>query len=183
MEEASLPAEPRPFPPCPHYRVYADGRIESCLARGYRGGPTDRWRPIKPWPDKDGYLMFQTRIGGKRRVFLVHRAVLLTFVGPCPEGMRARHLDGDRANDRLDNLCWGTRQENTEDKLRHGTVPRGERHPAARLTDAQREAIRLEHATLGTPKTELGRRYGVSGPAIGHIINGRPSQRWAVAAA
>lgn len=58
---------------------------------------------------------------GKAGKFYVHRLVLLAFVGPCPEGMECRHLDGDYLNNHLWNLCWGTRKENNEDTVRHGT--------------------------------------------------------------
>jgi HNH endonuclease/NUMOD4 motif len=51
----------------------------------------------------------------------VHRLVLGAFVGPCPEGMECRHLNGDRADNRLENLAWGTPHENGMDRLRHGT--------------------------------------------------------------
>jgi hypothetical protein len=60
---------------------------------------------------------------------LVHQLVLETFVGPCPENQETRHLDGIPANNRLENLCWGTSQENNGlDKRRHGTLALGERH-------------------------------------------------------
>lgn len=36
----------------------------------------------------------------------VHRLVLETFIGPCPDGQEARHLDGDATNNRLENLAW-----------------------------------------------------------------------------
>ena len=55
------------------------------------------------------------------------------FVGPYPEGMEVRHLDGDPANNRWapgneqetqaagGNLIYGTHAENMQDMLRHGT--------------------------------------------------------------
>ena len=52
---------------------------------------------------------------------LVHRLVLEAFVGPRPEGMVARHLNGDPGDNRLENLAWGTQSENNYDKVRHGT--------------------------------------------------------------
>lgn len=59
------------------------------------------------------------RDGRRSRIF-VHRLVLLAFVGPCPEGMECRHLNGDSADNRLANLTYGTRSENTLDDVRHG---------------------------------------------------------------
>lgn len=49
----------------------------------------------------------------------VHRMVLAAFKGPCPEGQEARHINGDRADNRPENLEWGTHVENHWDKRRH----------------------------------------------------------------
>jgi len=51
----------------------------------------------------------------------LHSLVMLAFVGPPPEGMQTRHLDGNAENNRLDNLAYGTCSENNLDKVRHGT--------------------------------------------------------------
>lgn len=53
-------------------------------------------------------------------VRFVHRLVLEAFVGPAPEGMECCHNNGDKADNRLVNLRWGTRSENMYDKIRHG---------------------------------------------------------------
>lgn len=45
---------------------------------------------------------------------LVSRLVLEAFVGSCPPGMQARHVnDPDARNNALDNLAWGTPLENS----------------------------------------------------------------------
>ncbi len=61
-----------------------------------------------------------------------HRAVLLAFVGPCPEGMEACHNNGDPLDNRVENLRWDTRSNNTLDKVAHGT------HPMASKTHCKR---------------------------------------------
>jgi hypothetical protein len=49
----------------------------------------------------------------------VHQLILETFVGIRPEGYHTRHLNGDKMDNRLSNLCWGTASENREDTVRH----------------------------------------------------------------
>jgi hypothetical protein len=61
-------------------------------------------------------------LGGRGSV-RVHRLMLETFVGPCPDGMEACHHDDDRRNNRLANLRWDTRRANQQDKLRNGRNP------------------------------------------------------------
>ncbi len=53
----------------------------------------------------------------------VHRLVLLAFKGPRPDGQYCRHLNGVPTDNRLANLAWGTKSENTFDKVGHGTHP------------------------------------------------------------
>ena len=43
---------------------------------------------------------------------LVHHAVLLAWVGPCPEGCQCDHLNGINTDNRLCNLQWVTNAEN-----------------------------------------------------------------------
>ena len=59
---------------------------------------------------------------GKRGQHRVHRLVMLAFVGPCPPGKEVCHQDGVFANVWLDNLYYGTRKQNIEDAVRHGTA-------------------------------------------------------------
>ena len=68
---------------------------------------------------KDGYLCIDIR-RPKRRKGFVHKLVLETFIGPCPDNMECRHLDGNPKNNNVKNLCWGTRIENSQDRILHG---------------------------------------------------------------
>lgn len=50
----------------------------------------------------------------------VHSLVLEAFVGPCPNGLMARHANDDPTDNRLENLSWGTRSENSYDAVENG---------------------------------------------------------------
>jgi len=53
--------------------------------------------------------------------FTVHKLVVNTFLGPCPKGMEILHgVEGKEVNT-PSNLRYGTRSENTFDRLRDGT--------------------------------------------------------------
>lgn len=121
---------------------------------------------LKPMASEDGHLYILIPKARKitvRKLF-IHRAVLLAFVGPCPEGMECRHLDGDPSNNVVDNLAWGTQLENAADRVRHGRAPRGEQSKTAKLTEKQVFEIkrRVGFETL----RQLGAEYGVSHTAI-----------------
>jgi hypothetical protein len=50
----------------------------------------------------------------------VHPLVAAAFIGPRPDGMEIRHLDGERFNNAAVNLCYGTPSENARDRVNHG---------------------------------------------------------------
>jgi hypothetical protein len=77
-----------------------------------------------------------------------------------------RHLDGNPANNSVNNLCWGTSSDNHEDAVRHGTsvIPpnlKGEDCPTAKLTDATVRELR-EAIDRGESQRSVARRLGVT---------------------
>lgn len=72
-------------------------------------------------PDGKGYLrvqLFRENLGFTR---YVHQLVMSAFVGPQPKDLVTRHLNGDKVDNRLVNLTYGTDSENKQDTVRHGT--------------------------------------------------------------
>lgn len=111
-----LPGEQwRPIPGYERtYAVSSLGRVYS-LPR-----PTTSGGLLKGSPDKHGYPKVNLVQDGKQRTRRTHVLVALTFLGPCPDGMEIRHLDGTR-NPALSNLAYGTHAENMRDMQAHGT--------------------------------------------------------------
>lgn len=51
----------------------------------------------------------------------VHRSVCEAFYGPPPKGKpQVSHGDGDRVNNRVENLRWASSKDNAQDTIRHG---------------------------------------------------------------
>lgn len=133
------------IPGHPGYQASSLGRVRSFFKRGrhlakFRDEPIVLRQHALP----KGYLIVNLREGGRTVHHYVHRLVLLAFRGPPPEGMESRHVDNnDPADCRLENLCWGTRSQNVEDRRRHGTLQCGSRNGQARLTEAKVILMRL----------------------------------------
>lgn len=68
-----------------------------------------------------GYPVVELSKNGRSRESLVHRQVIAAFKGAAPAGLECRHLNGDSTDNRIENLEWGTRSENTVDQVVHGT--------------------------------------------------------------
>ena len=64
-----------------------------------------------------------TTTEGKKLSCSIHRAVLETFSGPCPEGKECNHKDGNKTNNKLDNLEWVTPSENQKHAYKTGLQP------------------------------------------------------------
>lgn len=58
---------------------------------------------------------------GRQVTFHVHRLVMAAFSPAPAAGLEVRHLNGDRADNRLANLAWGTHIDNMRDQRAHGT--------------------------------------------------------------
>ena len=105
------------------YEVSDQGQVKSLdRERPNKGGGTARikGRLLKAVTNKDGYKQVDLYKNGKRRMSCVHELVCLAFHGPKPEGMEVCHNDGNRANNRLENLRYDTRSANGYDRVKHG---------------------------------------------------------------
>lgn len=77
-----------------------------------------------------GRCQVDWKTGGRKEHFLVHHLVLEAFVGPRPEGAHACHRDDNPSDNRLENLYWGTPEDNMADKVRNKN--RHKTHPACK---------------------------------------------------
>jgi len=85
----------------------------------------------------------------------VHRLVLEAFVGTCPPEMETMHLNGCRSDNRLENLKWGTHEENID---------------GLRTLDV----IAIKHGLLlNVTQRQLADYFGVSRGTISDIATGK----------
>ena len=110
---------------------------------------------------------------GEKRSVSVHRLVASAFLPNPASKPEVNHINGDRSDNRVENLEWATRSENEIHAFRVlGKKPnapwRGTPRRFARLfTDSQVRSIRSDPRS----STEIARQYGVSKTAIRNIKN------------
>lgn len=151
------------------YQASTEGRIRS-LSRPLRGrnkyGEFTRMmagRVLRPSGQaKDPHLY--VRLGHGANGSPVHQLVARTFLGPRPPGEDIRHLNGDPLDNRVENLCYGTRSDNLLDVFRQGWIWR-------KLSLKQIGEIK-QRLRAGETGEELAREYGVSGTSISRIKRG-----------
>lgn len=108
------------------YEVSDLGRVRSVdrlIKHSYGGYRHLRSRIIRQRPGlkNSAHLKVSLSRQGVNHHRWVHRLVLESFVGPCPDGMEGCHENGDPTDTRLTNLRWDTRSANSRDAVRHGT--------------------------------------------------------------
>lgn len=151
------------------YQISDMGRLRS-LQRPFV--PQDRI--LKACLDSDGYLFAGLFKNGKRLACpKIHRLVLEAFVGLRPSGMEGRHKDGNKLNNRLDNIEWATHEVNELDKSEHGTVLCGSKIGTSKLTENEVSEIRMLWATsrFTYNQSVLARMFKVGQFCIWSIIH------------
>lgn len=150
----------------PDYAISRDGRVWSVPRRGPGSFNSGIWR--KPHESR-GYLRLKLMKDKKQAMVFVHDLVLAAYVGPRPAGMECRHLDGDRRNNNLENLKWGTRKENHADALRHGT--HSSLHQKKKLTPDDVKLIYYDYHIRGRKQRDIAVEFGVSQRTVWHIVH------------
>ena len=146
------------IPTFPDYEITKTGKIWSNLTNRYlRPGVRRGYLGVVVWKNKKKYNRY------------VHRLVLETYIGPCPEGMESRHLNGNRLNNKIKNLVWGTRKQNGKDRAKHGTS-KGENNGRSKLTNkVVRLIIRMYQTGMYSQK-QIGKRFNVDQTTIHYIV-------------
>jgi hypothetical protein len=160
-----LPEEWRKVDGFPRYSVSSHGRVRNDT-RTKRGPPGKHLMPIlNPYYYSVGlYASSSTRY----RKY-VHILVCEAFHGHKPSPKHeAAHWDGINTNNYFENLRWALPIENAADKLRHGTVMRGESVPNSILIETDIPAIR-QLIAAGSMQKDVATLYGVSKETISQI--------------
>lgn len=154
----------REIPGFSEYQASDDGQVR-------RAGSKDT---LTQHLNRKGYACVSvSRDDGARRTIGVHRLMALAFL-PIDEpiGKHARHIDGDKANNTIGNIAWGTATDNNHDMDRHGTLPRGSRVGTARLSESDVRSI-LDMQDRGISRYEIATAMGVHWCTVNRILNGR----------
>lgn len=128
-------------------------------------------RPMGVHLDRYGYLKVVLTANKIRKKLSVHKIVAMAYLGERGE-LQVRHLDGNKVNNSLSNLKYGTAKENAEDRHLHGNTAIGQKIGTSKLTDAQVEEIRRANIKF-VDMSILAAKYNVSCACISMIINNK----------
>ena len=142
----------RDWPQDPRIKVSNKGNVIRCE----KGACS----PLKAWRNNGGYQTAHAVPGSNNQ--LVHRMVAETWI-PNPNNYReVNHINGDKDDNRVENLEWTTRSENLRHAYRTG------------LKKVKGTPIRVvETDEVFESQSECARRLGVSQPSIAQCLAGR----------
>lgn len=112
---------------------------------------------------------------GTSKAFFRHRLVMLCFAPrEDADGLQVNHIDGNKLNNRLDNLEWCTNRENRIHAVEIGLAARmrGEDNPASKLLESQVIDI-IQDLLHHVPYSKIMKKYNCSKSTISAIKNKR----------
>jgi hypothetical protein len=100
----------------PGYSVSDQGWIESNSRFTTSQGRPKKVssRILKSAISGSGYAFVTLRKDNKAYNVRIHKAVAEAFIGPIPKGLIVHHKDGNKTNNKYDNLEYTSKQKNTQ---------------------------------------------------------------------
>ena len=156
------------------YEVSNLGEVRSWKRQNQYADAPKSAKPMRQSFDSDGYLKVTLTDCGKEHTRAVHRLVALAFIGPKPIGLEVCHNDGNKTNNCVSNLRYGTRRENAQDMIAHGTSPRGKKNASCKLSEEDVRAIRRDTRKYD----DIARDFGLYGRGVVSNIKSGRSWGW-----
>ena len=156
----------RSIPGWPEYEVSEFGHVRRRLPGG---SPIAKvGRALRPSPGLYAHVYLHGKAG--KRHISIHRLVALAFLGEPPSrAHQVAHYDGNPRNNHYTNLRYATPRENNADKVRHGTLPRGEKAGPSKFTETMVRQVRVL-AAKQVPQEIIAEIFETSQSHIGRIV-------------
>jgi len=162
----------------PKYEVGSDGSV---FSKDYNH--TGKRMEMRQYLDQDGYPYVFFVVDGKRYKKATHRLVAEAFLPEVEGKNQVNHINGNREDNRLENLEWVTPRENVLHSYRSNgrkvskktiesitRLSRGVNNPKAKMTEEKVREIRRMRK-VGASLKELSEAFDISTAQASAIAN------------
>lgn len=145
------------------------GRVKS-VYRKRLGKRFDKTASVNGTPDKNGYLRTIIRENGVKRYLSLHRLVAVTFIINPENKPDINHINGNKTDNRAENLEWVTKEENNNHAIKNNLFkcPLGQDHGCSKLRNEDVLFIRKNNKKY--TQKQLGEMFGVTQSMISAIV-------------
>lgn len=160
-----------------YYQVSTSGGIRSkdrkVLSKNQFGAyeMLRKGKVLKVTKTKQGYGEVKlTNSEGSCSTYKIHRIIASAFIPNPLEKSQVNHIDGNKLNNRVDNLEWATPSENTQHAYDTGLICRkGSKQSSSVLKECDIPFIRL-WVEYGYRYKDIAEAFGVGSTSIGNIM-------------
>jgi hypothetical protein len=133
----------RPIPNFRHYYISDNGIVYSIKPNNQYSKRPGTLIVLKHRNSR-GYPTVALSKNNKQYNRRVHRLVMETFAGKCPPLMEVCHNDGNKLNNKLENLRYDTHKNNMKDRTLQGNgyIPAGTLNGQTKLNELQVRIIK-----------------------------------------
>lgn len=151
------------------YEVSNKGRVRS-LDRIDCRGQKRKGKCILQKKTEKGYLYLQLSNSGVIKTFRTHRLVAQTFIQNPENKPQVNHINGIKADNRVENLEWTTPSENLKHAVNLGLkqAPKGTENGKSKLSEKQVIEI-YKRVHKGEKLKKLAVEFGVSISTISNV--------------
>ena len=148
------------------YKITEDGKVYSLLSGRYLKPTIRNKQETRPKDRQNDYYAIGLYGKDKKfRLHSIHRLVALAYI-PNPDNLpEVNHRDGNKLNNKVDNLEWSTRKKNAEHSVKLGL----QTFKGKRFTEG--EVLYIRENPDNKTNGELAKQFGVRTNTIWSIKN------------
>jgi predicted nucleic acid-binding Zn ribbon protein len=158
-----------------HNNIRFSGLEKIAKNRGYRvdkdGNFYTNNNNLITFISRDGYVRTSLKVNGKNKMLFAHRLQAYQKYGEAiySKGILVRHLDGDKTNNKVDNIAIGSARDNMMDVPKQVRVERASK--AARQTiKHNRDEIIAYYNECGRSRKKVMEKFGITSTGTLHYI-------------